>query len=284
MHYLILTSLMWAFSYSLIKNNLTNLDAGFVSACRMVIAALVFLPFLNWKNLKLKAVGQLMLIGAIQYGLMYLFFIRAFSYLAAHQVALFTTLTPLYVILINDILARKIRAYYLVTAFLAALGGMLIYYQNLKSAHLWQGFLLMQAADLSFAFGQIAYKRFRQKLPQVKDSEIYAWLFIGAAVITAIATTKFHGWYSLQKINFSQSLVLLYLGAIASGLGFFWWNKGAVTTDAGVLAVFNNLKSPLAILVSVMFFHEKMNMLTLTSGLILIVIALWLANLKAPRH
>ena len=46
---------------------------------------------------------------------------------------------------------------------------------------------------------------------------------------------------------------LAYLGVVASGAGFYLWNTGAARVKAGELAVMNNLKSPLAVLVSIIF-------------------------------
>ena len=43
-----------------------------------------------------------------------------------------------------------------------------------------------------------------------------------------------------------QGAVLVYLGIVASGIGFFLWNAGARRSAPGVLAVGNNLKIPLA--------------------------------------
>jgi drug/metabolite transporter (DMT)-like permease len=276
--YLILTSLVWAFSYGLIKSNLGNLDPNFVTFCRMACALLVFTPFLRFKNLKTKHAIQLIGIGAIQYGLMYLCFLRSFRYLDAYQAALFTTFTPLYVILFNDMFAKKFHAYYLKVACIAVLGGMVIYYKNIFQAKIIYGFLLVQMSDICFAFGQVAYKRLRNTELKVRDQDIYALLFFGALLTAAFATTSFNAWGDVLVINLKQVLVLSYLGAIASGICFFLWNKGAVTINAATLAVFNNLKSPLAIAVSIIFFKESTNIERLVIGMGLIALALYMAE------
>jgi drug/metabolite transporter (DMT)-like permease len=64
--------------------------------------------------------------------------------------------------------------------------------------------------------------------------------------------------------------VIFYLGVIASGLGFFWWNLGATRVNTGTLAVMNNAKIPVGIVVSLLFFNESTNGLKLLlSGLIM---------------
>ena len=74
----------------------------------------------------------------------------------------------------------------------------------------------------------------------------------------------------------NQFLILLYLGTIASGLAFFLWNAGARRVDTGALSIFNNLKIPLAIAVSLLVFHEKTNIprLLLGGGIVLAALIL----------
>jgi drug/metabolite transporter (DMT)-like permease len=74
----------------------------------------------------------------------------------------------------------------------------------------------------------------------------------------------------------AQMGVLLYLGAVASGLGFFLFNAGARRTDIGTLAIFNNAKIPLAILASALVFHEHVDWLRLAAGGAVIALALGL--------
>jgi drug/metabolite transporter (DMT)-like permease len=69
-------------------------------------------------------------------------------------------------------------------------------------------------------------------------------------------------------------LTLFYLGAIASGLSFFMWNIGARRVNAGTLAVFNDLKIPLAVAVSLLVFGEKTDLPRLLIGGAVILAAL----------
>ena len=50
----------------------------------------------------MKDCGKLMTYGSIQFGLMYSSYMKAFAYLPSHLVALFSILTPVYVVLISD--------------------------------------------------------------------------------------------------------------------------------------------------------------------------------------
>jgi len=278
MIYLALVSLIWAFSFGFIKRDLAGLDPTFVAWARMIIALPLFLPFLRFSRLPLALRGRLVLIGSIQFGLMYITYLQAFRWLDAYQVALFTILTPLYVTLINDLRTRRLRPVNLGAAALAVLGAAVIRYRGVSPAGVLKGFCFMQLSNLCFAYGQIEYKRLRPRFAALDDRRVYALLYLGAAVITTLAVTAQGGWGSFALLTARQAAVLLYLGVLASGLCFFWWNKGAVLTGAGTLAVFNNIKIPLAVLVSLALFGEEADIPRLITGGMFMTAAVWLSR------
>ncbi len=279
MIYLLAASLIWAFSFGLIKGELTGLDPVFVSFVRLLISLIVFLPLLRLKNLNYKDAGKLVLTGAVQYGLMYVTYIFSYQYLKAYEVALFTVFTPIYVTLINDAMKRKLNINALFSAFLAAAGTGIIVYKSIGTSGLISGFLLMQISNFCFAAGQILYKKFMQAGKNIKDKNVFALLFLGAVIFTFV-TSLFTTNYSEIELTSKQIFTLLYLGAIASGAGFFLWNYGAVLTKIGTLAVFNNIKIPLAILVSILVFGERANTVNLVAGGLVLLFALYYINSK----
>ena len=222
---------------------------------------------------------SLMIIGAIQYGLMYLLVLRAYQYLDAHQVVLFTVTTPLYVYFFDAMDRRYFSIRHFLIAILALIGGVLIYQVHTMSHNVLYGFCLVQAADICFSYGQVAYRKIRHLNPDVLDQEIYAFLFLGASVLSSIPMICFNSWQNIQDLSFKQTLIILYLGVIASGVCFFWWNKGALKVHPVVLAVFNNLKLPLATIVSIVFFHEELKInASFVLGFVFIFLALYLAR------
>ena len=99
---LLIASFIWAFSFGLVKNYLGGLDAGFVACARLALAFLLFLPLLRPRRISSATTLRLFMIGMVQFGLMYVFYIQSFRFLAAYQVALFTIFTPLYVAAADD--------------------------------------------------------------------------------------------------------------------------------------------------------------------------------------
>ena len=272
MIYLLIVSLIWAFSFGLIKDNLTSLDSNFVAFTRLLISFFVFIPFLKIKKIKNDLVFKLIFNGAIQYGIMYVAYIYAFQFLKAYEIVLFTIFTPIYVTLINDILNKKFNRIFLITSSLAVIGAGIVVYDKFSDSSLIVGFILIQVSNLSFAFGQVFYKNIMTHI-KIKDRDVFALLYFGA-VLTSFIFTLFTTNLMEIKITETQVFTLLYLGIVASGLGFFLWNYGARKTNAGALAIFNNLKIPLGILVSILFFDEIVNINTLIIGGIIVIFAL----------
>ncbi|MCJ7524474.1 MAG: EamA family transporter [Candidatus Aminicenantes bacterium] len=280
---LLITSFIWAFSFGLIKKYLGGLDAGFVALVRLAISFLLFLPLLRPRKISAVMTLRLFFIGMIQFGLMYVFYIQAFRFLAAHQVALFTIFTPLFVTAVDDLWEKRFRPLYFWTALLAVAGTAIIVYSGWGRTDLLVGFALVQASNLCFALGQVFYRRVIPADREWRDREVFAWLYIGGTAAAALSMLLFSGPLAL-KLNSSQVLVLLYLGLLASGLGFFLWNVGATRVAAGILAVFNNVKVPLAVLVSLLFFGEQTDLIRLLLGGAVILLALALNYLLGKNR
>ncbi len=275
MIYLIVVSFIWAFSFGLIKGNLVGIDSNFVAFARLFISMIVFLPFLKLKNIPKSVFVKLFFIGAIQYGIMYAVYIYAYQFLKAYEVALFTIFTPIYITLINDILNRKFHSAFFLLALLSVLGAGIISYKGLSDNNLLIGFLLIQGSNICFAGGQIFYKKAMNEIKNVSDHSIFAILFSGASIVTLVLSF-FTVELSSIILTSKQILTIIYLSIISSGLCFFLWNKGARLVSTATLAVFNNLKIPVAILVSLIVFSEDANIIKLVLGAGIILTAYFL--------
>lgn len=284
MLYLAIVSLIWAFSFGIIGSSLSSVDSFFVATMRLTCASILLLPFLRLNSISWKDTGRLTAYGAIQFGLMYVLYMKAFQYLPSHLVALFSILTPVYVVLIHDIRHRVFSIRYLVAACLSVLGAGTIKIQGVPTGSIWLGFILMQLAGVSFAFGQIAYRDWKQSHPSVLDRSVFSILSFGGLLSAGLLSLLFVDTEKLF-ISSAQWQSILYLGFIASGLGFFLWNKGASQTNPGTLAVFNNAVVPLAMFVSLFIFDEIAfittdNLLRLIIGGLLIGIAVCISRAK----
>ena len=256
MIYLAIVSAIWAFSFGLIANALSGVDSFFTATIRLGCATLLFLPFLRAKEIVRIDRVRLVLIGAIQFGVMYACYMRAFQYLPSHLVAIFSILTPVYVVIVHDLRQRTFSSRYLIAALLSVLGAAAIKAKTIPTGDFWIGFGLMQAAGIAFAYGQVAYRDWKRNNPQTKDRSVFALLAMGGSACAGIAGVLLSDWSTLE-VKADQWKSILYLGFVASGLGFFLWNKGAAKSSPGTLAVFNNAVVPLAVLCSLFVFGES---------------------------
>lgn len=293
---LILVTLIWAFSFSLIGVYLRGVDASLIAFLRACLALICFLPFMKFKRAKLSLAAEISAIGAIQIGLMSIFYYKSFDYLKVYEIAIFTIFTPFYVTLFYDAFKLRFRALYLLSVSVAVLGALVIRFKTIDGEFL-VGFLYVQGANLCFAFGQSVYKFLLEKANSKDQRELFGYFFVGAGIITflimlsSINLSEFSIKFIENGLNFNfsneknfnmsllQAGIIFYLGVIASALGYFLWNKGACEVDSGILAIMNNALIPAAILVNLIFWGKDITMpelIKLIIGSSLMVISIFM--------
>ena len=274
MFYLLIASFIWAFSFGLIKGKLTDLDPNLVSCLRILISFLIFIPVLKLKKIKSpKLLVHLLLIGAIQFGFMYVAYIHSFRYLKAYEVALFTILTPIYVTIINDLFNKRFDYMALISALIAIIGAGIIVYSRFGYMDFISGVLVLQLSNLCFAVGQIYYKKVMTRHADIQSSDIFGVMYFGALIVTGIFTMATVRWNTVS-INNVQLMSILYLGMISSGLCFYLWNVGIMKSKISTVAVMNNAKIPLAVLCSIFIFSENADWMRLAIGGSLMIISI----------
>ncbi|PMH46071.1 hypothetical protein BCU68_09820 [Vibrio sp. 10N.286.49.B3] len=276
MNYLYGVTLLWAFSFSLIGEYLAgHVDAWFSVWMRVALASLAFLPFLTFRNIPKSLIAKLMAIGGVQLGLMYCFYYQSFLLLSVPEVLLFTVFTPLYVTLFYDLLKGRFSPWYLVTAIVAVLGAVVIKFSHINEDFII-GFFVVQGANLCFAMGQVGYKYVMEKSPvELPQHTIFGYFYLGALCVASVACALLGDMSKLPTTAFQWG-ILVYLGVIASGLGYFLWNKGACVVNAGALAVMNNLLVPAGLLINILIWNRDVDFPRLMLGGGIIVLSLWI--------
>ncbi|WP_044859182.1 EamA family transporter, partial [Enterobacter ludwigii] len=150
------------------------------------------------------------------------------------------------------------------------------------SDHFWTGLMFVQLANLSFAIGMVGYKRLMETRPMPQHNA-FAWFYMGAAIVAVAA------WFMLgnpQKLPTTtlQWGVLVWLGVVASGLGYFMWNYGATQVDAGTLGIMNNVHVPAGLLVNLAIWQQQPHWPSFLIGGAVILASLWVhRRWVAPR-
>lgn len=283
-------TLIWAFSFSLIGEFLVKtVDPYLAVSCRMLLALLLFSPWLVKTPIRISLAAKLAAIGAVQLGLMYILLYHSFLLLSVAEVLLFTIFTPIYISVLDYVFtycktatrtAAKQAVWPMLTrwlgpALLAVIGAGLIRYQQL-SPQFWFGFAIVQGANLCFAFGQVAYRQLNLGDTRQQAGQ-FGWFFVGAALVSVLATLLFANFNRLPG-SLLDIGILLWLGIVASGIGYWLWNAGARQVTAQQLAVMNNVLIPAGLLVNFALWQHQVNWLSLIIGSVLMVASLLWAN------
>jgi drug/metabolite transporter (DMT)-like permease len=271
---LVAVSIIWAFSFGLIKGKLTGLDSGLVASIRLILCFLCFMPFIFRVSL-LKMRLRLMVLGVVQFGIMYLAYIQSYQYLPGYLVAVFTIFTPFYIVALNTIFDESSRdtktlAMAGVAVLLSIAGAAVIVFKTPGQEEFLMGFLILQLANIAFAIGQWNYQRWAD---QSSNAGNMAWMYLGAALFASLVSFPQLDWVNII-ISDEQIMVLLYLGVIASGLCFYLWNSGSKQVSPATLAVMNNGYIPVAVIASIVLFSEEVDIVRLIVGGGLIVLSI----------
>lgn len=208
-----------------------------------------------------------MALGVVQFGIMYLAYIKSYQFLPGYLVAVFTIFTPFYVIALNVIFDKGSRdsralAMALGAVALSVVGAAVIVFKTPGQEAFFIGFLILQLANIAFAIGQWNYQRWAD---QGSNAGNMAWMYLGAALFASLISFPQLDWPSVS-ISDEQILVLLYLGIIASGLCFYLWNSGSKQVSPATLAVMNNGYIPIAVIASIVLFSEEADLVRLGVG------------------
>ncbi|MEQ6289114.1 EamA family transporter [Vogesella sp. GCM10023246] len=279
MPYLLIVTVLWAFSFSLIGQYLAaQVDSDFAVLLRVLIAAAVFLPFTVWRGLPQRLLAGFWLAGALQYGITYLCLYRSFAVLTVPEVLLFTVLTPIYVVLLDDALQRRLNRWALLAAAVAVGGGVIIRFQPLQGDYLL-GFVLLQVANLTFAAGQVLCRRLLQRYPvSLPLYRYFGHFFLGALLLALPSFLLFGNPERLPQTGMQWG-VLVYMGLFATALGMYWWVKGSVAVSAGTLAIMNELHVPAGLLVNVLIWNRNADLPRLALGGAVILASLYINRL-----
>ena len=270
MFYLIVTTVIWSFSFSLIGNSLSpDINSWSLAFSRSAIACILFSRWINFK-IPISYIIKIIFIGALQIGIMYILYLNAFSYTSVQRILLFTITTPFYVTMISQIINKEIKLFAFFITLLSIVGALIIRMTDFDTSD-FIGLILVQLANLCFASGQVLYKAMKA------DSKIstnvytdFSFFFIGASLITFIGLIVSPFSYTYPN-TISQWFLVLWLGVGASGIGYYFWNYGATKVNVETLATMNNLVIPLGLFIEIIFFSGSYDFETFVIGTVIII-------------
>ena len=267
MLYLTIVSILWSFSFGIIKFGLTGVDSIFISFFRSLIAFIFFSSLTLYNIKKFSFDTKLIIIGAIQFGLMYVFYIQSYQYLPAYLIATFTITTPIFVGLFSQALIKEpFSKKGILSIILVLIGSLMMRFNLANPLDYWFGFILIQCANMFFASGQIMFKKWHTENSDKDIVHNFSQMFFGATIVTSLF--YFQTMDVKNILSTTNLLSLIFLGICSTGIGFLLWNIGATKVSNTRLAIMNNVVIPLAVLNSFFIFGEDINTLLFIPGLI----------------
>ncbi len=266
---LLLASLIWAFSYSLNKQALTGTNPFLVSCIFCVVSVIIFLPACMRYKFSYKNFIKILLLGALEFGLMYIFFQLSFLFLGAYEIALLLITTPIYVVLIDGILNRSTLAWPCFLASVCILLSFVLFSEANYSFNRY-GVLLVQCSNLSFACGQVLVKKFFNKHVELSLKQSMSILYLGGCCVCGILAVL-SATNNYCPLTIHSLFWACFLGVTCCGICHYLWNTGVLLVNTPVVAIMNNLQIPLSILVATLVFGEAINWYKICTCIIMLV-------------
>ncbi|VFS68667.1 carboxylate/amino acid/amine transporter [Kluyvera cryocrescens] len=161
------------------------------------------------------------------------------------------------------------------------IGAGIIRYDHVTS-HFWMGLLLVQLSNITFAIGMVGYKRLMETRPMPQHNA-FAWFYLGAFAVAVVAWSLLGNAQKMPE-TMPQWGILVFLGVVASGIGYFMWNYGATQVDAGTLGIMNNMHVPAGLLVNLAIWHQQPHWPTFLTGAAVILASLWVHRRWVAPH
>lgn len=270
MIWLVLSSLLMALSIPVNKYFICHQCPFITSAIFCFVACCMSLPFFEKTMFDRRKIWQLMMIGAIEFGLMYGCFQISLQYLASHEAALLLLTTPIYITLIG--IRNKSRQFIILLSIVILLMFMMVplVTDKYKISLSWYGILFSQLCNLSFACGQVMLKRFLNINKNIQLLSCGSILFFGAT-IACLPFILFDLLHNLcVQYDMTYFVHTIIFGTIFCWLAHTLWNIGVVRAPISAIAILSNIQIPLSIVLSCLMFHESIEIFRLILSMIVI--------------
>ena len=266
--YISFTAFLWSTSGFFIKY--LTINAFQISFFRSLIAALTvfFITMARKKKLKFEF-DKVSNFAAIFYaGILILFVLATKMTTAANAIFLQFT-APMYLVVLEPLfLKTKFDSKNVVTIIICIFGMMLFFFGKLELGNIY-GNLLAIASGMCFAMFSLLlkYKKVKHKNDNTLNNVI-----MGNVLVAVIA---FFVVFPDFKLDLTQSLILLYMGAIQIGVSYIIFNEGikyVSATESMIIATLEAIFNPIWVFVGI---GEMPSVYSIFGGLIIFAAIIW---------
>jgi drug/metabolite transporter (DMT)-like permease len=270
---LLLTSFLWGGNFVYSKFLVDHASPLTLTILRWVIAVIVLLPLLLWKEKKLlppkDSILPLLLMGVTGVVFFNIFQFLALAETSSINAGLISTLNPLSIAVSSAFFLKERLQYRQLTAMLISLFGVLIVLSKgsldrILTLHINSGDLWMLAAVILWGIYSVC-GRWAMKKVSPMAATFYSGLF-GIVLLLPININSFQ----ISGPDTSFILSLLYTGIVSTVICMLLWNIGVQKIGATKSGIFLNFNPIFTAILAFFILKETMTLAELIGSIIVI--------------
>jgi drug/metabolite transporter (DMT)-like permease len=266
--YISFTAFLWSTSGFFIKY--LTINAFQISFFRSLIAALTVFFITVARKQKLKfEFDKVSNFAAIFYAGILILFVLATKMTSAANAIFLQFTAPMYLVVLEPLLLKtKFESKNVITIFICIAGMILFFFGKLELGNIY-GNLLAIASGMCFAMFSLLlkYKKVKHKNDNTLNNVI-----MGNVLVAVIA---FFVVFPDFTLDLTQSLILLYMGAIQIGVSYIIFNEGikyVSATESMIIATLEAIFNPIWVFIGI---GEAPSVYSILGGLIIFGAIIW---------
>jgi drug/metabolite transporter (DMT)-like permease len=286
---LILATLIWASTYSVVKIGLENISPFTLALIRGILATTILLIFCIIKGL-LKEIFNFIKIHfwvALLLGLLGMFLIQSFQnfglkYSSSIMGGILINVSPIFILFLSVAFLKESANRNKILGIILGFAGIIIMtlmggdFSNFSVQNTFSGNMMLLGVALSWAIYSIITKKF------LNDFQPLTITFISYLVGTIFfipITLMSSDISELYTYSVTSWIIILYLGIFGSAAAYFLWNYGVKYIEVSRASIFQYLSPSIAILIGFLFLNEKIDFFDIL-GIIFIFSGIYIAERK----
>ncbi|MBO0458115.1 EamA family transporter [Enterococcus hulanensis] len=255
--YLILTFTLWGSLYVVSKFILGRLPIFTISFFRF-LTAFLFLAVLGrrkMQKLEKQDYKFVVVLGVIGYFLAVGTQLLGTHFVGASLASLLNSLNPISMYVFAVLFAQERLSFQKILSIFICIVGVLIIVGKGENLHIF-GIVLSVLSVIIWSFVSVGMKRIMLKYPPIQIT-CYG---VGIACVCYLPISI---WEYKSGSEFLWSgnvlVLLLYMGAICTGLSYLMWNKSLSILNASTCSIFYPLQPVISTILSVLFLQESIS-------------------------
>ncbi|MHA2295682.1 MAG: DMT family transporter [Candidatus Hodarchaeales archaeon] len=284
---LLVSVLLWATTFAATKLSLAEIPPVSLALLRFLIASVILVTVIGVKKENKKFVKAFkkdspyfIVLGLVGIALMYIFENFAIKFTTTSQAAIIMNTDPIIIVVLSYFFIKeKLDSNKIIGIIIGFFGvSLVVFNQGDLNAILSSDYFLGNMLALFSSFTWAAYTvMIKNKVEEYGSLVVTTISSIFGVVFLLFSTLLIEGFPDIFAFSLNSWLLVLYLGIVISGISFYLWNYSLKHLDASKVGFYWFLVPVIAIIIGIIFFNEKLNLLMII-GTILIFFGVYLVE------